>query len=123
MLNAQLPLGLKLDEAFGWMAAIAQSLPIERRNQAMGMFAKLVHSLGETEVTVTVPCDHILCQTCDELRKLGKHEEVQVVEELIQVLKGGESRLISGGFQLNARNLADLDGQLETLRKVIIAGQ
>lgn len=105
------------------MAALAQSLPIERRESAMMIFRKLITALGETEITVHVPLDHILCQSCDSLRAAGKHEEVQIIEELVQVLKGGEQRVITGGFNLNARNLADLDGQLENLRKTLVAGK
>lgn len=123
MLHASLPLGIKLNQAFSWMAALAQSLPIEQRQAALQLFAKLHSLLGETEVTVNIPVDHILCQSADELRRLGKHEEVGVLEELVKTLKGNQKRVITGGFNFTAQNLADLDGQLEKLRKAIIAGQ
>jgi hypothetical protein len=102
------------------MAALAQSLPIERREAALALFRKLLSSLGETEITVNVPVDHIICQTCDSLRAADKHEDVRVIEELVQVLKGEQPRLIQGAFQLNARNLADVDNQLEALRRVLV---
>lgn len=123
MLHATLPLGVRLDQCFSWVAALAQSLPLDRRHPALSLLQKLIKQLGETEITVQAPLDHILCQTCDELRRQGKHEEVAEIEELIQYLKGGQQRVISGSFALSAKNLADLDGQLESLRKVLIAGQ
>lgn len=121
MLHATLPLGVRLDQAFGWMAGLAQSLPVEQRESVMVLLRKLLSQLGETEITVNVPIDHILCQTCDELRTKGKHEEVQLVEELVQAMKGQTVRVITGGFNLNAHALAHVDDTLEHLRRVLTA--
>lgn len=123
MLHLTLPLGVKLDIALAWIAGLAQALPIDQREAAMVSIRQLISSLGETEITVNVPIDHVLCQTADSLRAMGKHEDVRVLEELVQTLKGQRQRVVTGGFQFNAQSLADLDGTLERVRKTIMAGR
>lgn len=124
MLHANLPLGVRLDLCFGWMQSLAQAMPdVEQRHAVMVLFQKLTSALGETEITVQVPMVHILCQACDDLRLRGKSEEVRIIEELIKALKGEEQRTVSGTLQLSAKNIAELDGRLEDLRKIITAGR
>jgi hypothetical protein len=123
MLNATLPLGVHLDQCFGWMAGLAQALPYEQREKVNKIFQKLISAVGETEITVQIPAVHILCQACDSLRTQGKFDEVAIIEELIKVLKGEQQRVIVGSLDFHASGVANLDDELERMRKIMIAGK
>jgi hypothetical protein len=119
MIKTTVPLGVRLDQMLVWIGASNK-----RGTQAdvvAALCRKLISELGDAEITVQVPDDHILCQACDELRGRGKHEAVAMIEELVQALKGRESRVIAGSMDFTAQNISHLDDQLELLRKVVIA--
>jgi hypothetical protein len=123
MLEATLPLGVRLDQCFGWMAALAQAMPQEQRDQVRRIFQKLIAITEGAEITVNVPVVHILCQACDALRAQNKHAEVAIIEELIKAIKGEQQRVIVGHINLHAGSAANLDDQLERVRSIMIAGK
>jgi hypothetical protein len=120
MLQHTLPLGLKLRDALAYIGTLALS---NGKGDAAVLARELISNLNETEITIQVPVDHILCQMADELRRQGQTEALEKLEALIRELKGNQPRVITGGFNLNAHSLAHLDDTLETLRKTITAAR
>lgn len=115
-LHKTLPLGIKLRDALAFVGTITKN------PDAAQLCHELIASLGDAEVTVQIPIVHVLCQSCDEFRAKSQPELVAIFERLIQVLKAGETQLITGTLRVSGQNPGELDRQLEKLRATMLKG-
>lgn len=114
-LHRQLPLGIKLEEALGWIGTVARG---DGKQEAAELAFKLGSNIGATEITVHVDAAHILCQACDELRSRGENEAVAELEKIIRAMKDAP-RIVQGNLILHPGTPGEVEKQLDAARTAL----